>query len=97
MSISEELARLAKLRDDGILTPAEFDHQKALLLDLPSARRPSPPPGPIPGYGSAFPPDGPPGFIPPRDDNGVLIGCLIAAGIVAVVLVSMLFLALLFA
>lgn len=31
-SVADELAKLAKLRDDGVLTPAEFDAQKAALL-----------------------------------------------------------------
>lgn len=40
VSVSEELARLAQLRDQGILTPDEFEAQKAQLLrpggaDLP--------------------------------------------------------------
>jgi len=31
-SLADELAKFAKLRDDGVITPAEFDTQKAKLL-----------------------------------------------------------------
>ena len=31
-SVADELAKLAKLRDDGILTSEEFEHQKSKLL-----------------------------------------------------------------
>ena len=31
-STAEELAKLAQLRDSGVITPAEFDQQKARLL-----------------------------------------------------------------
>ena len=34
LSTADELAKFAKLRDDGIITPAEFDAQKAKLLGL---------------------------------------------------------------
>ena len=32
LDIADELAKLAALRDRGVLTPAEFDRQKAVLL-----------------------------------------------------------------
>jgi hypothetical protein len=32
LSVADELAKLAQLRDAGVLTPAEFDAQKAKLL-----------------------------------------------------------------
>lgn len=32
VSVADELAKLAKLRDDGVLTPDEFAAQKAKLL-----------------------------------------------------------------
>lgn len=39
-NVSEELARLAQLRDQGVLTQAEFESQKAALLNA----GPTPPP-----------------------------------------------------
>lgn len=33
MSVADELAKLAALRDSGVLTQEEFDQQKAALLD----------------------------------------------------------------
>ena len=43
MEIADELSRLAKLRDDGVLTAEEFERQKAYLLN-----RPPRPAGPTP-------------------------------------------------
>ena len=37
-SVADELAKLAKLRVDGVLTPEEFERQKHALLGGPSAR-----------------------------------------------------------
>ncbi|WP_414653842.1 SHOCT domain-containing protein [Hymenobacter sp.] len=31
-SVADELAKLRDLRDQGVLTQAEFDHQKQLLI-----------------------------------------------------------------
>ena len=36
MNISDEIKRLADLRDEGILTPAEFEKAKKKLLDAPA-------------------------------------------------------------
>lgn len=47
--ITEALERLASLRDRGVLTPDEFDRQKAALLD-PPAPAAVPPPSPVPSY-----------------------------------------------
>lgn len=44
--ISEELARLARLRDQGILTPEEFEAQKAQLLRPGGANLPPGTPAP---------------------------------------------------
>ncbi len=45
-NVSEELARLAKLRDEGVLTPDEFEAQKAAVLrgqnDGPTPQEPVP-------------------------------------------------------
>jgi uncharacterized membrane protein YdbT with pleckstrin-like domain len=35
MSVADEIAKLAALRDQGHLTPEEFEHQKAVLLGRP--------------------------------------------------------------
>jgi hypothetical protein len=44
-SIADELTKLAVLRDNGILTPTEFDTQKARLLGSVSHARPGSPNG----------------------------------------------------
>ena len=36
-SLADELTKLAKLRDDGILTDEEFAEQKAVLMNRPPA------------------------------------------------------------
>jgi hypothetical protein len=38
MNLSEEIKRLADLRDQGVLTPAEFDKAKQKLLETPDPR-----------------------------------------------------------
>ncbi len=44
MSMADELAKLADLRDRGVLTDSEFEIQKgALLADRPGPVKPSPP------------------------------------------------------
>lgn len=46
MSLADELRGLAELREQGILTPEEFETQKALLLDASRPQGPAPlPPG----------------------------------------------------
>jgi uncharacterized membrane protein YdbT with pleckstrin-like domain len=42
-SVADEIAKLAALRDQGHLTPDEFEHQKAVLLGRPPAAPPAPP------------------------------------------------------
>lgn len=41
-NVSEELARLAELRDKGVLTEAEFEAQKRAVLASPAATAPAP-------------------------------------------------------
>lgn len=41
MSLSEELHRLAELRERGVLSPEEFERAKAKLLDAQPAGQPS--------------------------------------------------------
>jgi uncharacterized membrane protein YdbT with pleckstrin-like domain len=41
-SVADEIAKLAALRDQGHLTPEEFEHQKAVLLGRPPAAPPPP-------------------------------------------------------
>ena len=44
MSMADELAKLADLRDRGVLTDSEFENEKqALLADRPGPVKPSPP------------------------------------------------------
>jgi len=38
MNLSDEIKRLADLRDQGVLTPAEFDKAKQKLLQTPDKR-----------------------------------------------------------
>lgn len=81
MSTADELAKLVALRDQGDLTPAEFDDAKARLLSTqapsstsptqvnppPAEATPPPPPGPPSG-----PPEPPTGPLPPpprREDE----------------------------
>ena len=46
-SSADELAKLAQLRDQGVITPQEFDSQKAKLLGTsPAAQAPQAPPAP---------------------------------------------------
>ena len=43
-SVAAELRQLAELHQDGRLTDAEFSTAKALVLQLPTATEPTPPP-----------------------------------------------------
>jgi hypothetical protein len=46
-SSADELAKLAQLRDQGVITPQEFESQKAKLLGAsPAAQAPQAPPAP---------------------------------------------------
>lgn len=69
MNVREELARLAQLKADGILTEAEFEQQKAALL----ARSAMSPMAAPPTVQATTPPQ----------KGGALKGCLILFGLLA--------------
>jgi hypothetical protein len=78
---SEELERLADLRDRGVLTQAEFDEQKALLLHAPPAAPAAPaPPPPIP----------PAPIAPPPKRGSAVPAIMVVGGLVIVALVLVL-------
>lgn len=58
MSISEDLERLAQLRQSGEITEAEYEAAKALALRGESASPNSPPPPPAPPPSPSAPPAG---------------------------------------
>jgi hypothetical protein len=49
-STANELAKLADLRDRGVITPAEFERQKAVMLGTPQTLQ-TPPAPPTPAQG----------------------------------------------
>ena len=46
MSVADELTKLVALRDSGVITPEEFDQQRAILLATPSTPAAIPEPAP---------------------------------------------------
>ncbi|HEX4693115.1 SHOCT domain-containing protein [Sphingomonas sp.] len=97
--ISEELGRLADLRDRGVLTQEEFDQQKAALLHPAAADAASPasstsPAGPasaVPGAAAAPIVAGqatrprPPGYAPPTPGSKTAV--FVIVGVVALIVV----------
>lgn len=81
--LSEALERLAALKDRGVLTQEEFDHQKALLLNppVPHADVPPPPPPIVPAAPAAT-------YVapPPSGGNNMLI--FVIGGIVVLVAIA---------
>ena len=58
LSVADEIAKLAALRDQGHLTPAEFESQKAVLLG-----QPAPGPAAVPPVQPPPAPPAPPGSV----------------------------------
>lgn len=92
--ISEELGRLADLRDRGVLTQDEFDQQEAALLHPAADAAPSvsaaataPAPSPIPATvpAPAAKPR-PPGYAPPSSGSNTAI--FVIVGVVAILVIA---------
>jgi len=82
--ITEELARLADLKDRGVLTQAEFDEQKALLLHPAAAPAAAPVAPPL----VAPPPVAPVIAPPPPRQGGSLVPILIVVGVLVVLVLG---------
>ncbi|MDB5678358.1 SHOCT domain-containing protein [Sphingomonas bacterium] len=99
--ITEELGRLADLRDRGVLTQEEFDQQKAMLLNPPTggAAPPKPAPDPVASPTPAVvaapvateqgTKPRPPGYAPPTPGSKTALFVIIGVGGLIVILLAL--------
>jgi hypothetical protein len=80
--ITEELARLADLKDRGVLTEAEFDEQKALLLHPAAAATAAP------AAAAVAPAPVAPPYAPPPRQAGSVVPVLIVVGVLVVLVLA---------